>query len=221
MRLGQLQSMDVSLHVIRRLPRYLRELDDLMSEGVRHISSIELGRRMGFTPSQIRQDFSYCGAFGVQGYGYSIPPLREGVAKMLGMDRDYSAVLIGAGKLGRVLLEHFSEVAKGYHLRAVFDSDCALIGSKIGGHAVRSVSGLGAFVEKNKIDIAILAVPKEQAQPVADALTESGIRAIWNFTNTEIETGEKEIPVEDVHFSDSFLTLSYFLAQADREKSPK
>lgn len=221
MKLDRMPSAERSIHVIRRLPRYLRELDILLSKGITRISSVQLGRRMGVTASQIRQDFSCCGGLGIQGYGYNVADLRDGLAQILGMDRDYSAILIGAGKLGRILMENFSAVAKGYHLRAVFDADAALIGQVIDDMPVMSISNLRRYIRENKIDIAILTVPPGEAQSITDAITAAGIRGIWNFTNTEITTGAREIPVEDVHFSDSFLTLSYFLAQDDRTNAKR
>lgn len=221
MKLEHVPCAALSIHVIRRLPRYLRELDVLLAKGITRISSVQLGRRMGLTASQIRQDFSCCSGVGIQGYGYNVAVLRDRLAQILGMDRDYSAILIGAGKLGRLLMESFSTVARGYHLRAVFDADAALIGQVIDDMPILSISNLRSYIRKNGIDIAILAVPTGEAQRIADAVTDAGIRGIWNFTNTDISTGESQVPVEDVHFSDSFLTLSYFLAQDDRASAKR
>ena len=100
-----MKRIKVSNNVIRRMPRYLRKLDDLNAAGIERISSGELGRQMGLTPSQIRQDFSCFGEFGQQGYGYNVVALRGEVAKILGMDRNYSAVLVGVGNIGRALVE--------------------------------------------------------------------------------------------------------------------
>ena len=111
----------ISNNVIRRLPRYLRKLDELTAAGVSRISSTELGQLLGFTPSQIRQDFNCFGEFGQQGYGYNVPALREQIAGILGMDRGYKAVLIGVGHIGRALIDNFLFSEWGIDLVQAFD----------------------------------------------------------------------------------------------------
>ena len=111
----------VSNNVIRRLPRYLRKLDELTESGVSRISSFELGRQLGLTPSQIRQDFSCFGEFGQQGYGYNVPALRSEIASILGMDRGFNAIMIGVGNIGRALTENFNFSEWGFRLIAAFD----------------------------------------------------------------------------------------------------
>ncbi len=210
---------NVSNNVIRRLPRYLRKLDDLAGKGEERISSDKLGRQMGLTPSQIRQDFSCFGEFGQQGYGYNIDSLRKEIGQILGTYRGYSAILVGAGKLGTALVQNFDFIIEGYSFLGSFDIDPEIIGTKIDGFPVYDVAQLGDFVRENKVDIAILTVPRHAAQAMTDELKQAGIRAIWNFTNTELEVGEDGPLVESIHFSDSFLVLTYHLAQADdREK---
>ena len=102
-----MKRLKVSNNVIRRLPRYLRKLDELTAQGITRVSSSELGQQLGLTPSQIRQDFSCFGEFGQQGYGYHVPALREQVASILGMDRHYCAILIGLGNIGHALIDNF------------------------------------------------------------------------------------------------------------------
>ena len=116
-----MKRIKISNNVIRRLPKYLRKLDDLRNAGVERISSGELGRQMGLTPSQIRQDFSCFGEFGQQGYGYNLVSLRSSIAKILGMDRNYTAVVMGVGHLGHALVNHFDFEACGFSLKAAFD----------------------------------------------------------------------------------------------------
>ncbi len=206
---------NVSNNVIRRLPRYLRRLDDLAGKGEERISSDKLGRQMGLTPSQIRQDFSCFGEFGQQGYGYNIDSLRKEIGQILGTYRGYSAILVGAGKLGTALVQNFDFIIEGYSFLCAFDVDPEIIGTKIDGFPVYDVAQLGDFVREHKVDIAILTVPRHAAQTMTDVLKEAGIRAIWNFTNTELEVGEDGPLVESIHFSDSFLVLTYHLAQED------
>lgn len=208
---------NVSNNVIRRLPRYLRKLDDLASKGEERISSDKLGRQMGLTPSQIRQDFSCFGEFGQQGYGYNVDFLRQEIGQILGTYRGYSAILVGAGNLGTALIQNFDFIIEGYSFLGAFDVDPALIGKDVDGFHIYDVKELGPFVREKKVDIAILTVPRGVAQELTDALVEAGIRAIWNFTNTELEVPEGGPLVESIHFSDSLLVLTYHLAQADDE----
>ena len=113
-----MKRIKVSNNVIRRLPRYLRKLDELKASGVGRISSFNLGQQLGLTPSQIRQDFSSFGEFGQQGYGYHVPSLRNQVASILGMDRSFSAVLVGVGNIGRALMDNFCFTDWGFRLLA-------------------------------------------------------------------------------------------------------
>ncbi len=210
---------NVSNNVIRRLPRYLRKLDDLASKGEERISSDKLGRQMGLTPSQIRQDFSCFGEFGQQGYGYNIDFLRREIGQILGTYRGYSAILVGAGNLGTALVQNFDFIIEGYAFLGAFDIKPEVIGTQIDGFPIYDVKELRSFVREHKVDIAILTVPRHVAQELTDTLAEAGIRAIWNFTNTELDVGDSGILVENIHFSDSLLVLTYHLAQLDdREK---
>ena len=210
---------NISNNVIRRLPRYLRKLDDLFAKGEERISSGELGRQMGLTPSQIRQDFSCFGEFGQQGYGYNIDSLRKEIGQILGTYRDYSAVLVGPGHLGTALVENFKFIIEGYTFLGSFDVRPEKIGSTVGGYPIYDIATLGDFVRENKVDIAILTVPREVAQDLTDVLVEAGIRAIWNFTNVELDTGDSGALVENIHFADSLLVLTYHLAEQDDAKA--
>ena len=210
---------NISNNVIRRLPRYLRKLDDLYAKGEERISSGELGRQMGLTPSQIRQDFSCFGEFGQQGYGYNIDSLRKEIGQILGTYRDYSAVLVGPGHLGTALVENFSFIIEGYSFLGSFDVRPEKIGSTIAGYPIYDIATMGDFVREHKVDIAILTVPRDVAQELTDILVESGVRAIWNFTNVELDTGDSGVLVENIHFADSLLVLTYHLAEQDDAKA--
>ena len=208
----------VSNNVIRRLPRYLRKLDELSASGVNRISSFDLGQQLGLTPSQIRQDFSRFGEFGQQGYGYSVPALREHIAGILGMDRGYRAVLIGVGHIGHALIDNFCFSDWGVKLSAAFDVKPELIGLSFNGTAVRSMDELESYLSENPVDIAVLTVPKEAALPVTERLIASGINAIWNFTNVELTGPDSDVLVENIHFSDSLLSLSYYVSERRDEQ---
>jgi len=206
---------NISNNVIRRLPRYLRKLDDLAAKGEERISSGELGRQMGLTPSQIRQDFSCFGEFGQQGYGYNIDSLRKEIGQILGTYRDYSAILVGPGHLGTALIENFNYIIEGYTFLGAFDIRPEVVGTTIAGYPVYDIATMGNFVRENKVDIAILTLPRDAAQELTDVLVGSGIRAIWNFTNVELDVGDSGTLVENIHFADSMLVLTYHLAELD------
>jgi len=209
----------VSNNVIRRLPRYLRKLDELQENGINRISSFELGQQLGLTPSQIRQDFSCFGEFGQQGYGYNVSGLREQIASILGMDRGYRAILVGVGNIGHALMDNFSFADCGVELAAAFDIKESLIGTEFKGVPILAEAELEGYLKNNDIALAVLCVPKEVAVNVTKILTENGIEAIWNFTNMELTEPNSPIIVENVHFSDSLLSLSYFVSERMDERT--
>ena len=205
----------VSSAVIRRLPRYYRTLDALHRSGTVRISSSALGQHMGVTASQIRQDLSCFGEFGQQGYGYNVADLRREIAEILGMNRGCTAVLVGAGNLGRALMRNFAFQAAGFTLCAAFDSNPDTVGRRFNGVEVLPSSALSEYLRSHIIQVGVLSVPGYAAQAAADALLAGGVWGIWNFTNTELDVGESGTVVENVHLSDSLLTLSYYIGQRE------
>lgn len=181
-----MKQLKVSNNVIRRLPRYLRKLDELKTAGVDRISSGELGRQMSLTSSQIRQDFSCFGEFGQQGYGYNVTGLRGEIASILGMNRDFSVILVGVGNIGRALIENFCFEQYGFHMLAAYDVRPELVGTDISGIRVHDISELPHIFDNNKVDMAVLSVPKIMANKAAHELVDHGVKAIWNFTNVEL-----------------------------------
>ncbi len=216
-----MKRIKVSNNVIRRLPRYLRKLDELTEAGVSRISSGELGRQLGLTPSQIRQDFSCFGEFGQQGYGYKVTALRAEIASILGMDRGFTAVLIGVGNIGQALMCNFSFKNWGFDLKAAFDIKPELIGTEYEGVPIFDMKALPEYLAENHIDVVVLCVPKEHAVSTTEMLTKHGINAIWNFTNVELTAPESRTIVENIHFSDSLLSLSYYIADDIDEKAAR
>ena len=216
-----MKKVKVSNNVIRRMPRYLRKLDELTEDGVSRISSFELGQQLGLTPSQIRQDFSCFGEFGQQGYGYNVPMLRSQIATILGMDRGYTAILLGVGHIGHALMDNFCFSEWGFNLIHAFDVNPELIGKEFSGVPVSSTDDLVDFLENNTVDVAVLTVPKEVAIQVTEILTSHGVNAIWNFTNIELTEPDSPIIVENVHFSDSLLSLSYFISDENDAKAAR
>lgn len=204
----------ISSAVIRRLPRYYRYLNDLHNNGTVRVSSEALARSMGLTASQIRQDLSCFGGFGQQGYGYNVERLRSEVADILGMNENHSVVILGAGNLGRALIENFSFRANGFRLTAAFDIDPVLVGTRLGGVPVYHIDLLREYMQEHKVNVAVLTVPANVARESAAVLMECGIEGIWNFTNVELpRAGHEDIKIENVHFADSLLTLSYMISE--------
>lgn len=203
----------ISNNVIRRLPMYLRKLDDLIFHGVDRISSGELGKQMGLTPSQIRQDFSCFGEFGQQGYGYRVVELREQVARILGMHKGFTVAIVGVGNLGHALIVNFGFAEQGFNLVAAFDSSPDIIGNVISGITVNDSSSLSDWLKRNPTDIVVLTVPRGIARNIAETVADCGVKGIWNFTNIELELDRPDVRVENIHFSDSLLTLGYFISE--------
>ena len=212
---------NVCFDVFRRLPRSLLFFVVLCESGVDKISSRQLGDLLGLTSSQVRQDFNCFGEFGQQGYGYNIAALRAQIAGILGMERGFTAILVGVGNIGRAMMENFCFSDWGVKLAAAFDVKPALIGTAYRGVHIYSMDDLEKYRGENKADIAVLTVPKTAAVPVTERLTASGIDAIWNFTNVELTEPNSSTIVENVHFSDSLLSLSYFVAERRDEAAAK
>ena len=211
----------MSNNVIRRLPRYLRKLDELSESGVDKISSRQLGDLLGLTSSQVRQDFNCFGEFGQQGYGYNVAALRAQIAGIMGMERGFTAILVGVGNIGRAMMENFCFADWGVKLAAAFDIKPALIGTEYNGVHIYGMDELESYLAEHETDIAVLTVPKTAAIPVTERLTKSGIDAIWNFTNVELTEPNSSTIVENVHFSDSLLSLSYYVAERRDESAAK
>lgn len=204
----------VSASVIRRLPRYYRFLGELLGRGVTRISSKELSRLMKVTASQIRQDFNCFGGFGQQGYGYNVERLRAEVAEILGMNRDHTVAVLGAGNLGQALMENFPFSYNGFRLVAAFDVDPGLVGSQLSGTPVYHVDTLEDYIKENPVSVCVLTVPGGEAVRIARRVAACGVTGIWNFTNVELPQQEMpDVRVEDVHFADSLLTLSYMISE--------
>lgn len=201
----------ISMSVIKRLPRYYRFLNNLKEEGITRISSKELSNRMGLTASQIRQDLNCFGGFGQQGYGYNVSSLHEEIGKILGVDRGLKMILVGAGNLGRAIATHIAFESRGFELIGIFDKNEAIIGEMIKGIPIRSVDMLDDFCKENLPVVAALCIPSSQSEPIIDQLVDVGIKGFWNFSHFDITAKYPDLAVENVHLSDSIMTLSYQL----------
>ncbi len=199
----------ISELVISRLPRYYRFLGELMGEGISKVSSRELSERMGLTASQIRQDLNCFGGFGQQGYGYNVEQLHIEIGKILGLDSNKKAVLIGAGNLGRAIATHMSFENKGFRLIGIFDKKEALKGQIIKGIPVRHIDDLDDFCRENLPVCAILCIPKSEADELCTALIKRGVKGFWNFSHCDLTVSHPGVVVENVHLGDSLAKLSY------------
>ena len=208
-----MKKQKVSSAVIRRLPRYFRHLTDLHLTGVERISSSALGKSMGLTASQIRQDLSCFGEFGQQGYGYNVDNLRGEIADILGMNKGHTAIILGAGNLGRALMENFHFDRSGVALAAAFDVSPDVVGQERAGVPVYHVDKLEEYLAAHPASIGVLTVPRGVANPIAVRLVRAGVKGIWNFTNTELNLKEPGVIIENVHFADSLLALSYMISE--------
>ena len=202
-------SKDVSIRVIRRLPRYYRFLTELENNGVDKISSTRLASVMSSTASQVRQDLNCFGGFGQQGYGYPVQQLRAEIGRILGLDDMHHAVLLGAGNLGRAVATHLNFENLGFRLSAIFEKDPKLIGTMLRGIKVQSDDEIEDYIGNNNVDTAFLTLPKASVEGLIDKLYALGIRNYWNFSHYDIARRYTDTVVENVHLSDSLMTLCY------------
>lgn len=210
----------ISMAVIRRLPKYQRYLQELINNDVDRISSKELSKKIGFTASQIRQDLNNFGDFGQQGYGYNVKELYSEITHILGLGNVYKMVIIGAGNLGQALANYSNFTKLGFELQALFDINPKVIGLKIRDIEILDIDLLEGYLKENKIDIGIICTPRGQAQKIADTMVRAGLTAIWNFAPVDL-TVPDNVLVENVHLSESLLTLTYRMNEPELFKNKK
>ena len=198
----------ISPAVIKRLPRYYRYLGDLVDANVERISSGDLSAQMHVTASQIRQDLSNFGGFGQQGYGYNVKNLHDEIGRILGLTEMHNVIIIGAGNLGGAIANYVRFEDLSFKVTGIFDVSKEKIGNTICDIEVSSMDELSGFCGSNKVDIAALTLPKDNAMTVADELIALGIRAIWNFAHVDLNVPDGVV-VQNVHLSDSLMQLSF------------
>ena len=211
-----MEAKQISKAVIKRLPRYYRYLGELLEDNVERISSNDLSKKMRVTASQIRQDLNNFGGFGQQGYGYNVKYLYTEIGKILGLDIVHPMIIVGAGNLGQALANYVEFEKRGFKLAGIFDVNPVLEGIAVRGIEIQMISDLPFFMKENNIEIAILTLPKNKARDMAEILIENGIKAIWNFAHIDLDTPD-DVIVENVHLSESLMTLSYNLSQYRQE----
>ncbi len=193
---------------VRRLSLYLREIESLLAQNRLTVSSKQLGDRLSLTDAQVRKDLAYFGQFGHPGIGYRVPELVEELRKILGTDRPWNGCIVGAGNIGRALLPYNRFQRKGFHIVAIFDGDPKVVGTDVEGHKVRPMSDLPGLVAERDIKLAIIAVPAESAQSVADQLIDAGVVGILNFAPVRLDVHDK-VSVGDVDLSVALEQLAF------------
>ncbi len=211
-----MKEKQISKAVIKRLPRYRRYLRELQKKGVEKISSKDLSQLIGYTASQIRQDLNNFGGFGQQGYGYSVDYLYDEIGTILGLDKQYKIVVVGYGRLGQAMASYISLNELNFHISGIFDVKQIIEDVEFKDAQIMTCGSLANFVEKEKIDIAVITVPAEKAQLVADTVVEAGIKGIWNFTAVDLELPD-DVACENVHMSDSLHALAYYMKDAEQD----
>lgn len=197
---------------IQRLPLYYRALQKMGRVGVDVISSKDLGQQLSIPSTQVRKDLSYYGEFGRRGVGYEVPSLLSHLERIMGLGKEWKVVLVGAGNLGRALMNYPGFMKLGFQIALVFDSDPQKIGQEIHPFAIKDMKDFGRLMEKGEIHLGIIAVPGYWAQEVAEEMVKNGIKAIWNFSPTRIRVPQ-EVVVRNEDLSVGLISLVYQLKE--------
>lgn len=207
----------ISSAVIRRLPKYYRYLGELKKMSINKTSSKELSQLTGFSASQIRQDLNNFGGFGQQGFGYDVDNLHLEISKILGLDKKYKIIIIGAGNIGQAIANYTGFYEADYEVVSLFDKNPKLVGMSIRNAIVRDIDDMEAYLKEEKIDIAVICTPQNVCQQIADRVVSCGIRAIWNFAPKDLKMPE-DVHVENVHLNESLFSLTYYYNSLNKEK---
>jgi len=202
----------VSEATVRRMSNYFRILGDLIQEGETTISSDRLADRCGITSAQVRKDFSSFGSFGRRGLGYKVDHLRESIGRILGIDRSWNMVLVGAGNLGQALFQYPEFHRQGFHFCAIFDHNLSKVGKVWDGVMVHSMDRLDEVVRDQGARIGVIAVPAEAGQEVADRLVKAGAEGILNFSPVKLSVPEP-VYIRNVNLAIALESLSYSLTK--------
>jgi redox-sensing transcriptional repressor len=202
----------IPVAVLKRLPIYYRFLSDLAVKEIIRISSTELAAKMGITASQLRQDLSWFGSFGHQGYGYRVTELLAEVRRILGLNQLHQLVLAGTGHLGRAIINYSNFKKRGFAIGALFDQDPQVIGETVNGIVVQDIVALPDYLQHHTVDIGVITVPAASAQTIAEMFVTGGIKGIWSFAPFSLKVPD-DVVLEHVHLGESLLVLSLKLQQ--------
>jgi redox-sensing transcriptional repressor len=194
---------------VRRFSLYLRETESLLESGTRTVSSGELSALLALNDAQVRRDLGHLGVRGRPGIGYRLTPLIDRLRGALGVDRSRNVVIIGAGRIGRALIEYPRFGARGFRIVAVFDTNPKLIGRQVDGHTVRGIEDLASIIEAEDIEMGIIAVPESAAESVAESLVAAGVTGLLNFAPCRLDV---DAEVVDVDLSSSLEELAAAIA---------
>ena len=197
---------NVSEAVIKRLPRYYRHIKALDEANVERVSSSKLAQILGITASQVRQDFYNFGGFGQQGYGYDVKNLRKEIAAILGLDREYNMIIIGAGHIGKALAGYKGFIKEGFKINALFDINVQE--KTYNDIPIYHMYNLEDYLKENQIDMAAICTQADSAEDAARELIKNGIKSIWNFAPIDLKV-PKDVVVENISMSESLFVLSY------------
>ncbi|PYM90516.1 MAG: redox-sensing transcriptional repressor Rex [Candidatus Rokuibacteriota bacterium] len=200
---------------VRRLSVYTRCLLQLEEDGVKTVSSQDLAERFNLNSAQVRKDLAYFGEFGVRGIGYYVSSLKAELQRILGLDREWPVALVGFGNLGSALFHYRGFGRQGFRIAVIFDDDPAKVGREVDGVPIFSTRDLAREIQARRVQMAIVAVPAEAAQSVADQLVAAGIKAVLNFAPARIRL-PRDVRLKDVDLSIELETLSFYLAKASR-----
>lgn len=195
-----------------RMSVYLRCLNDLAARGEKTVSSEGLAKRFHLNSAQIRKDLAYFGEFGVRGVGYYIEDLRGQLTKILGLEKQHSVGIVGAGRLGTALADYYEFSRTNFTVAALFDQSETKIGRRVGEIEIFDIKNFASVVKKAKIDVAVIAVPAAYAQAVLDLIVDAGIKAVMNFAPVPLKVSDG-VKIKNVDLTISLESLSYFLAQ--------
>jgi len=195
-----------------RMSVYLRCLNELSAKGEKTVSSDGLAKQFHLNSAQIRKDLAYFGEFGVRGVGYYVNELREHLTKILGLNTEHCVAIIGAGRLGTALADYYGLTQTNFSVAALFDADPKKIGRKVGDVEIFDIKDFASVAKKDKIDVAVIAVPAPFAQSVLEQVTKAGIKAVMNFAPIPLKV-DGDVKMKTVDLTISLESLSYFLAQ--------
>jgi len=200
---------------VRRLSVYTRCLRELEEDGVKTVSSQELADRFNLNSAQVRKDLAYFGEFGVRGIGYYVSGLKTELQRILGLDREWPVALVGFGNLGSALFHYKGFGRQGFRIAVIFDDDPAKADREVDGVPIFTTRDVAREVKARGVQIAIVAVPTEAAQSVAEQLVAAGIKAVLNFAPARIRV-PNDVRLKDVDLSIELETLSFYLAKTSR-----
>lgn len=201
---------------VSRLAVYLRFLEDYLKENGPQstINSSQLEQFLNISHHQIRKDLSYFGKFGERGVGYRAEELKESISRILGLGKKWNICLCGMGNLGSALFAYKGFKEMNLNIAVIFDSDPRKVGVSADGIKVYSPKDMKSVIKKMGINMAIIAVPPDQAQDTADKLIKCRVRAILNFAPIKL-TVPAGVKLRNVDLATELINLTYFLSLPD------